>query len=371
MGYGRKLDLVAGSLSRLLHLRSARDNTCADMEPYFDRAPAELFPAPAPIRDMKVEQRVADRVLRTTTLKWTSDHEPLCPRYRERHGRDYLANHTAWARWVRPNLSVRGRKRSANAEAFAPRARSSSGTALVYIHGWLEPGSWVEEATLFRRWTKVLDADLVHFALPFHGRRNPASALFSGEYFWTADLVRSAEGVRQAVHDVRALIDWLRREGYEEVGVTGLSLGGALTMLLACLEPLPDFIVPIIAHLQLEHVVETASIMWRMKRDLESWGIDAAQRREIFRRIGLARYQPLLAPERQLWIEAREDAYIDAGLVEEQWRAWGRPQIHWLPGGHMTIAMHVKTLSERMARFMEELKISDGVTPKASTAAAR
>ena len=29
--------------------------------------------------------------------------------------------------------------------------------------------------------------------------------------------------------------------------------------------------------------------------------------------------------------------------------------ILWLPGGHMTIAMHVATFSERMARFMEGL----------------
>ena len=150
--------------------------------------------------------------------------------------------------------------------------------------------------------------------------------------------------------------DWLRAQGYEQIGVTGLSLGGALTMLLACLEPLPDYIVPIIAHLELEHVVETAPIMWRMKNDLESFGVDAGKRHEIFRRIGLSRYQPLLPARRQLWIEAREDAYIDAGLVEKQWRTWGKPAIHWLPGGHMTILMHVGTLSERMARFMEDLR---------------
>ena len=336
MGFGRKLDMVTGGLSRLLHLRGASINTLADMAPYLDRTPAELFPTPPAITNVNVAQTLTDRLLRTTTLSWKSGHEVLCPRYQKRHDQSYEANHTAWARWIRPG----GARRK---------------TALIYVHGWLEPGSWLEEATLFRRWTKVLDADLVHFALPFHGRRSPKSALFSGELFWTADLVRSTEGVRQAICDVRALMVWLRAQGYEEVGVSGLSLGGALTMLLACLEPAPDFAIPIIAHLQLGEVVESAGIMWRMKRDLASWGVDLAQRQRLFERIGLASYQPLMAPERQLWIEAREDAYIDAQLVLKQWASWHKPPILWLPGGHMTIAMHVGTLSDRMAGFMKGL----------------
>jgi pimeloyl-ACP methyl ester carboxylesterase len=293
------------------------------------------FAVPPPIRDMRRTQRLHDRVLRTTSLSWTSDHAVLCPRYRERHDEQYTANHTAYARWLLPTGQRRRR-------------------ALIYVHGWLEPGSWVEEATLFRRWTKTLDTDVIHFALPFHGRRNPSGALFSGELFWTADLVRSTEGVRQAVHDVRQLVAWLRAEGYEEVGVTGLSLGGAITMLLACLDPAPDYIIPIIAHLRLHDVVEHAPIMWRMKRDLDAWGVDSAQRRTLFERLGLSRYQPRLPAERQLWIEAREDVYIDAALVEAQWDEWGRPPICWLPGGHMTIALHVGSLTDRMARFLAE-----------------
>jgi len=127
-------------------------------------------------------------------------------------------------------------------------------------------------------------------------------------------------------------------------------------MVLACLSPLPDFIIPIIAHLELESVVEEAPILWRMKRDLENWGVDAQQRRDLFRRLGLSGYHPVLPPERQLWIQAREDVYIDAELAEIQWRDWGQPNILWIEGGHMTFPLHVDAITRRIEAFLGNLR---------------
>ncbi len=336
MGYGRSADRVVGTMSRLLHLRGAKLNTIGYLHRYLDLPPAQLFPPPPPIRDLRLRRTLFDRVVKTSTLTWTSTHEVSCPRYKKRHLEEYKKNLVAHARWIRP-------------------AGSQRETALIYVHGWLEPGSWAEEATLFRKWARELDIDIVHVALPFHGSRKPRDALFSGEFFWTADLVRSMEGVRQAVCDTRSLMAWLREQGYSKVGITGISLGGAITMLLACLEPVPDFIIPIIAHLQLDEAVEQAPILWRMKQDLENWGIDAEQRRELFRRIGLSSYRPVLTPKRQLWIQAREDVYIDAKLAEAQWEEWGKPYIHWIDGGHMTFPLHVDEMTRRIDSFLKGL----------------
>lgn len=335
MGYGRNIDQVVGGMSRLLHIRGAKQNTLPDLDPYLDNEPSELFPEPPPITDMKVERRLVDKALRTSTLTWTSSHEVLCPKYARRHRGEYKRNLTAWARWIRPEKQVRP-------------------TCLIYVHGWLEPGSWVEEATLFRAWTKELPIDIVHVSLPFHGKRNPRGALFSGEYFWTADLVRSIEGVRQAVCDTRSLMDWLRGHGYERVGVTGISLGGALTMITGCVDPLPDFIIPIIGHLELQDAVEHAPILWRMKHDLEKWGIDHAARTKLFERLRITNYQPKLERHKQLWIEAREDVYIDAKMVEKQWERWNKPPIFWIDGGHMSFPLAVPAMTERIGQFLEE-----------------
>ncbi len=334
MSYGRRADQVAGALSRLLHLRAAKEDTVADLRArYSGLAPDVMFPAP-PAGDLQpLGRTLLDRATRMSTLSWPSAHEVISPEYDARHRGEYSKNLTAWARWYRPD----GRRRD---------------HCLVYVHGWLEPGSWVEEATMFRKWGRALDVDFLHVALPFHGRREPKGSLFSGEYFWTADLVRSVEGVRQAVCDARAAIGWLRNVGYRTVGVTGISLGGAIDMILACVEPLPDYVIPIVAHLKLEDAVEHAPILWRMKQDLHRFGLDEGARRELFRAIGWSGYAPLLAPDRQLWIQAEDDEYIGADLVREQWEAWDRPGIFWIEGGHMTFPLHLDAMTAAMRDFV-------------------
>lgn len=336
MGYGRRVDSVVGVLSRLLHLRGAKHNTVDDLGAYFDRESNDLFPPPEPIRAPSVKRTLLDRAIGSSTVSWRSSHEVLSDKYRERHEKQYRKNLTAWARWWRPDRKMRR-------------------GCLVYVHGWLEPGSWAEETTVFPKWSRELDVDLAHVSLPFHGLRKPRSALFSGEFFWTADMVRSMEGIRQAVCDTRAFVAWLHEQGYEKVGVTGISLGGAITMILACLDPTPDYIVPIIAHLHLVDIVEEAPIVWRMKHDLDKWGIDKAQRRALFDRLGLTRFTPVLSPDKQLWIQAREDVFIDASLVEKQWADWGRPEILWIDGGHMTFPLHIGEITRRIDDFQRQL----------------
>ena len=334
----RSVDRVVGTLSRFLHLRSAQHNTVDDLGPYLDAPLSVLFPEPVAPRDMVRRRarlpRSGGKVVET--LRWHSQHVPLCPHYRARHAGEYARNQMVSARWLHPRTG--------------PRKK-----ALVYVHGWLEPGPWIEEAVLLPRFYDALGVDVLHVQLPFHGSRNPQSALFHGEFFWTADLVRSLEAVRQSCIDARTLVAWLRAHGYEEVGVTGISLGGSITMLLACVTPTPDYIVPIVSHLHLAEAVEDAPILWRMKTDLERFVVDRARRQDIFRRIGLERLAPALPPERQLWIMGKNDAYIAAPLVEQQWSEWGKPPIEWLPGGHMTFPLSLTRIVERTREFHEGL----------------
>ncbi len=333
--FGETVDRVVGALSLGLHgLRGVKTNTVDDLGPYLDAPVEVLFPAPVVPRDMRVHKpflRLGRNV--TETLRWHSQHVPLCPHYRARHAGEYWLNQRATARWIHARSGPKNR-------------------ALIYVHGWLEPGPWIEEATLLPRMQEELGVDVLHIQLPFHGSRNPKSALFHGEFFWSADLVRTMEAVRQSVIDVRTLMAWLRaKHGYQELGVTGLSLGGGLTMALACVDPPPDYIMPIIAHLKLGEAVEDASILWRMKSDLEGFGIDRGKRQELFRRLGLGTFKPVLPIERQLWIAATADQYITAPLVTEQWREWGEPPIEWIPGGHMTFPLSLARVLARMKTF--------------------
>lgn len=332
MGYGERVDTVVGALTRFLHVREASHDTTKDLGPYLDRAIEEFLPAPPhpPAVRRQAPFLAGSRV--TETLSWTSAHEPLCQKYGRRHRHEYRKNLTAWARWMHP----RGGQRK---------------SLLLYVHGWLEPGSWVEEATLMPSWFKNLGVDVAHVQLPFHGRRGPRGQLFHGEWFWTADLVRSLEAVRQAVMDVRSAVAHFRSIGYEEIGVTGLSLGGSITMLLACVSPTPDYVVPMIAHLKLAHAVEEAGILWRMKSDLDRMGVNKEKRRDLFSRVAIGQAKPVLDPKQQLWIAAEEDAYLRADLVREQAEEWGKPEVLWIKGGHMTFPFEIDRINAAMKRM--------------------
>jgi dienelactone hydrolase len=334
----RGVDRMVGGLSRLLHVRRAQINTVDDLGPYLDAPRSAMFPTPVVPRDLlrgrAHKARGSERVVER--LEWYSPHVPLCPHYRARHAGEYACNQRASARWTHPASGRRER-------------------ALVYVHAWLEPAPW--QALFLPRLYEALGVDVLHLQLPFHGTRNPQSALFHGEFFWTADLVRSIEAVRQSCLDARTLVEWLHAQGYEEVGVTGISVGASVAMVLACLDPLPAYIVPIVGHLQLADAIEDAPIFWRMKGDLERFGVDRRRRREIFERLGLTRLEPRLPPERQLWIMAKNDAYIPSSLVEQQWKAWREPPIEWLPGGHMTFGLSLQRIVERMRDFIAGLPL--------------
>ncbi len=333
MGYGERIDSVVGTLSRLLHLRGTHTDTSHELTPYFGLPLDELLPEPPKVPEVRrVSPRFSVGSVSTETVSWRSLHEPLSPAYQRRHTSIYDSNLSAYARWVHQK---KRRRRS----------------ILLYVHGWLEPGSWVEEATLLPLWYRELGVDVAHVQLPFHGRRSPGGQLFHGEWFWTADLVRSLESVRQAVMDVRSFMAWCRQLGYEEVGITGLSLGGCITMLTGCVAPLPDYIVPMIAHLELTDAIEEAPILWRMKDDLERFGIDRARRRDIFTRVPLTSAMPLIPNERQLWVAAREDGYLKADLVAQQWKRWREPPILWIPGGHMTFPIAIGDIVQSMKKM--------------------
>ena len=71
---------------------------------------------------------------------------------------------------------------------------------------------------------------------PYHDIRRPAE-LERSDYAVSSNIGRTIAACRQAVVDIRACIDWLQMQGYEQFGVLGTSLGSCYAFIAAAFDP--------------------------------------------------------------------------------------------------------------------------------------
>jgi hypothetical protein len=71
---------------------------------------------------------------------------------------------------------------------------------------------------------------------PYHDIRRPAE-LERADYAVSSNLGRTISACRQAVVDIRACLDWLELQGYEQFGILGTSLGSCYAFIAAAMDP--------------------------------------------------------------------------------------------------------------------------------------
>jgi pimeloyl-ACP methyl ester carboxylesterase len=330
------LDSVTGVLARVAQLVRPRvRDTLDDLHVYEGRSLDELFPAPRGLPAVRWAPRWRVPGLVSEQLAFPSQHDPLEPKFRRHYHARRRRIHTVTARRIRPGGS---RER--------PR--------LLYIHGYMQPETLVEELTLLVGMSRALDMEIVQLQPPYHGTRKPRSSRFDGELFWTADLVRSFEALRQTVLDARTLLAWLRAESDTPVGVCGLSLGGSLAEVLTCVEPDFAFSAPFIAHMDVGALAVDAPVLGAMRDDLRQFGWEPEEVGDWMDRVGWRRLRPVIAPERIHLFAGREDLFFDPRLVEALWRDWGEPEIVWYPCSHMGFLPYLPDALARLRRFVDE-----------------
>ena len=86
--------------------------------------------------------------------------------------------------------------------------------------------------------------DVLLYTLPFHGARASRTSPYSGAGLFAGGLAHLNEAMAHAVHDFRSMVDYLRHTGVERVALTGLSLGGYTSALLAAVEARLEAVIP-------------------------------------------------------------------------------------------------------------------------------
>lgn len=330
-------DVVAGRLSELLQgIANPVPNTLADAGIYGGRPLAQLFPAPAKLPEVTVTRRWRLPGLVSEDLVFRSQHVPLEPAFRRRYREQYRETHLVYARRIRPAWSRR-----------RPR--------LLYLHGYMQPETVIEELALLTGMAVRLDVEVIQMQPPYHGRRAPRGSRYSGELYWTADLVRSVEALRQTLLDARTLLRWLLAQDARPVGLTGLSLGGALTASLTCLEDRFAFSIPLIAHMDLAALVADAPVLATMRRQLRAFGWSQREFRRFVAGLGWNDLTPQLPAGRLLLLAAADDRFFAPRLVERMWTRWSKPAIRWYPTSHVGFIAHLPQALGEMRTFIDQL----------------
>jgi pimeloyl-ACP methyl ester carboxylesterase len=180
------------------------------------------------------------------------------------------------------------------ASAF-PENRRCHAQLFPCVQGWKAPTVLMLHALMsasdrgYREWARKFNArgwNAVFVHLPYHYSRTPRRHL-NGELAITADLIRTTEGLRSGVIELRQLMDWLRALGCPGFGLWACSYGGWIGALLAAVERDFRWIA------LLEPITDLSDALWRS-------GAGRALRRHL--RLGeippelVARFQPLVCP---------------------------------------------------------------------------
>jgi len=123
----------------------------------------------------------------------------------------------------------------ARARFFPARAGNGSRPrrAVVVLPQWnAQPNSHVEACRIFN----LLGISALRLTLPYHLERRPQE-LERADYLVSPNVGLTIQSVRQAVLDARGAVAWLKRAGYERIGILGTSIGSCTAFLAFAHEP--------------------------------------------------------------------------------------------------------------------------------------
>lgn len=261
---------------------------------------------------------------------------------------------------VKTNLKANN---TVHAEYFQPRGKGPfPGVVVLHILGGSFPLSEMVANGLARRKVAAL-----FVKLPFYGERRGKSRRRFLEF--EPDVTQ--RNFTQGVLDIRRAAAWLANRpevDSQQLGVTGISLGGIMSALAAPAEPRFANVAIVLGGGKLGEMVwqhsNRAAAAFR-----KSW-LARGETRESFlkkvRPVDPATYGHLLKNRRVLMIAARNDVIVPPESTRALWDSMGRkPKLVWLDAGHISAALYLYGELERLCKFFQaETAHPEGVSQR-------
>lgn len=233
---------------------------------------------------------------------------------------------------------------------FWPGPRGWGSPVMFMLHGVMSVSD-----VGYRMWARKLNEfgwSAIFFHLPYHYGRTPRGAL-SGEMALTANLIRTSEGIRQAVVELRWVIRELKKKGVPHIGLWGTSYGGWIASLLAVLES------SVSTAWLLEPIVDIDWAIWEspatrtLQKQLARRGIARDLVRRHIPLVCPSFHQPKLDPGKIQLMGGTFDRIAPPSSIQSLQKTWKGSHYAELRQGHVGYQLMPESLRLAQQRFPE------------------
>jgi len=227
-----------------------------------------------------------------------------------------------------------------------PCARGWSAPTVFMLHALLSAGDRGYRAWAQRFNDLGWNAAFIH--LPYHYSRTPPGTR-NGELAITCDLVRTGEGLRQGVIELRQLMALLRQRGCREFGLWATSYGAWIGALLCSVERDLRFAALMSPIVNVEHTIWQSGAAWKLRRELQKAGITQSLIERHFHLSSPLHGPPAFPAERVLIGAGEYDRLVPAREARALAVAWPGSELLMVRQGHFGYRM----MREVFARVQE------------------
>ena len=247
--------------------------------------------------------------------------------------------------WSSPIISRFSENNVARARIFLGR-QGWSAPAVFFLHALMSASDFGYQH-IARRFNQMgWNAVLVH--LPFHYTRVP-SGYINGALALTSELIRNAETIRQAVMEIRQLLELFRTQGADRFGLIATSYGGWIGAILISLEHDFEFAALLQPLVDIEEAIwkspAAIAIRSRLRRHLIEPGISKQHAH-----LSCPFDQKLLVDPNRIHVLAGEfDRIVPVKTLRRFAETWNIRNFEMVPQGHFGYAA--------MNRVLRRLKV--------------
>jgi pimeloyl-ACP methyl ester carboxylesterase len=236
--------------------------------------------------------------------------------------------------WRSPVESAFPENQTARARIFLGDGGFRAPT-VIFLHALMSTNDFGYRRIASQLNRRGWNAVLMH--LPYHYSRVPRG-YFNGALALTSNLPQNAETLRQAVIEVRQLMEFLRTNGCPEFGMIGTSYGGWVGALVSFLEKEFRFVTLLQPIADIEHAIWESPAAFMIRKTLLAAKIHPGASRRHAHLTSPLDGRPVCEGNRVLIIGGIYDRIAPASVLKRLAAAWPDSQIALVEQGHFGYA---------------------------------